>query len=225
MNFAAMNLSDLAGPLLGFTLTIFILSYVIGDNVLFRLATHIFVGVAAGYASIITLYNVILPQLIFPFLEGTSGEKFLAISLIVPSILILFKLSPRLSKIGNPAIAILVGIGAAAAIGGATFGTIFPQITASTNSYSSHNLFDGTILLIGTLTTLLYFQFNSRRNTKQSGSIVSISKFIGWFGKGFIAVTFAALFAGIYIAAISALIERFSFLIYVIKDLVIPFIF
>lgn len=225
MNIATMNLSDLSGTLLGFTLTIFILSYVIGDNVLFRLATHIFVGVAAGYTAIITLYNVILPQLVFPFLGGNNGEKILSICLIVPAILILFKLSPRLSKVGNPAIAILVGIGAAAAVGGATFGTVFPQISAAIDAYTSNNLLNGTILLFGTLTTLLYFQFNTRQKHTQRSALSKIFRLSGWFGKAFIAATFGALFAGVYIAAITALIERFSFLIHFIKDLAIPSIF
>lgn len=228
MNLAAMSLGELSGPLLGFVLTLFILSYAIGDNVLFRLATHIFVGVAAGYAVIITLYNVILPQLIFPFIEGSSSERFLAISLLVPCILILFKLSPRLSKLGNPAIAILVGIGAAAAIGGATFGTIFPQTTASINVFSSQQLtsfsalVNALLLLFGTITTLLYFQFNTRKRDSRNNSISMLFKFVGWLGKGFIAITFGALFAGVYVAALTALIERFSFLSHFINDLLIP---
>ena len=65
MNAANINLADLVGLLIGFSFTIFILSYILGDNFLFRFATHIFIGAAAGYTSVITIYNVILPQLIF----------------------------------------------------------------------------------------------------------------------------------------------------------------
>jgi hypothetical protein len=222
MNSATMSLSDLSGTLLAFTFTIFILSYVTGDNILFRLASHIFIGVAAGYASVVTLYNVILPQLVFPFLDGSGEEKFLAFLLLVPCILLLMKLSPRWSKLGNPAIAILVGIGAAAAVGGAILGTIFPQTVASINVFSKYNFIDGAILLVGTITTLLYFQFNRRQKTSEISPFTRVTNSVGWLGKAFIAITFGALFAGVYTATLSALIERFSFLINTIKELVIP---
>lgn len=229
MNIATMSLPDLLGALLGFTLTIFVLSYVIGDNFLFRLATHIFIGAAAGYATIVTLYNIILPHLVFPLLDGGKGEMFLALSYLIPSVLLLLKISPRLSKLGNPTVAILVGVGAAAAIGGATFGTVFPQTGASANIFDTYNqfsinifaennFFNGLIILIGTLSTLLFFQFYSRE-----GEIQLISpwrKMIRWSGKTFIAITFGALFAGVYIAAITALIERFMYLWQFIKGLI-----
>ncbi len=222
MNAANINLADLVGLLIGFSFTIFILSYILGDNFLFRFATHIFIGAAAGYTSVITIYNVILPQLIFPFLDGGDGEMILTISLLIPSILLLAKISPRLGKIGNPAMAILVGIGAAVAIGGGIFGTVFPQVSAAVSVFETNNFVEGTILLIGTLSTLLYFQFGSQKSKKQRPAITQATKFIRWIGKAFIAVTFGALFAGVYVAALTALIERFSFLWTFIKELVLP---
>jgi len=222
MSAFGMNLADLSGLLLGFTFTIFIFSYLLGDNFLFRLATHIFIGTAAGYASVITLYNVILPQLVFPFLDGGQEEMFLAGSLLIPSILLLAKISPRTSKLGNPTIAILVGVGAAAAIGGAIFGTIFPQTSATINVFENNNFIDGAILLVGTLSTLLYFQFSTRQDKTQRTRITQAAKMFGWVGKTFIAITFGALFAGVYISALTALIERFFFLWTFIQDLVLP---
>ena len=216
-----MNLADLIGLLIGFSFTIFILSYIVGDNFLFRLATHIFIGAAAGYASVVTLYNVILPQLILPFFNGGQGEMILTISLLIPSILLLAKVSPRLSMIGNPAIAILVGIGAAVAIGGGIFGTIFPQVSASVSVFETNNFLEGIILLVGTLTTLLYFQFGAKKKS-QRPAMAQTTKLIRWIGKAFIAITFGALFAGVYISALTALIERFSFLWTFIKELLLP---
>ena len=74
---SAFDLStlDLIGALLGFVLTIFILSYIWGDNILFRIATHLFVGVAAGYVAIVVIQNIILPQMIWPFLDGDSKRE------------------------------------------------------------------------------------------------------------------------------------------------------
>ncbi len=126
----------------------------------------------------------------------------------------LTKISPRLNKLGNPAIAYLVGVGAASAIGGAVVGTIFPQTSASINVFVENNIFDALLILVGTLTTLLYFQFGIRRKNSEDDvprRPVWLDM-IGKVGQLFIAVTFGALFSGVYLAAIMALIERASYI-------------
>ena len=49
------------GPFIAALLTVMVFSYIFGDNVLFQLATHIFVGVAVGYAIIVIWYQVFIP--------------------------------------------------------------------------------------------------------------------------------------------------------------------
>jgi hypothetical protein len=216
-----LNTLDLIGALLGFLLTIFILSYIWGDNVLFRIATHLFVGVAAGYVTIVVIQNVIFPQLFWPILEGDRSEKIFAILFLILGVLMLTKISPRLNALGNPAIAYLVGVGAAAAIGGAVIGSIFPQVSKSIDVFFEINLFDALWIFVGTLSTLLYFQFGIRRKNNDDEEpqrpiwIDTISK----IGQFFIAVTFGALFSGVYLAAITALIERASFIWDLIRNI------
>ena len=84
MNLSSATMPDLIGVLVGFTLTLFVFSYAWGDNPFFRIASHLFVGVAAGYATVIVIYNVILPQLIFPLLSGNRGEMILSCYLSCP---------------------------------------------------------------------------------------------------------------------------------------------
>jgi hypothetical protein len=212
MNLFNGSTPDMIGAFLGFTFTLFIFSYAWGDNPFFKIATHIFVGVAAGYATIITINNIIIPHLISPLLSGNRSEMILAAIYLIPCVMILTKASPVLSKIGNPAMAILVGIGAATAVGGAVTGTVFPQVTASINIYDNPNLVNAGIILIGTLSTLIYFHFGVE---KESGKVLptgQVIKGIGWVGQAFIAITFSTLFAGVYFAALTALIERFSYI-------------
>lgn len=209
MSLFEANLADLAGAFLGFTLTLFVFSYAWGENPLFRIATHLFVGVAAGYTTIITIYHIILPHLIIPFINGSREEMILAIIYLIPSVLILTKISPRLSRIGTPAMAILVGIGAAAAVGGSVFGTIFPQVLALTQVYERQNFVNAGIILLGTLTTLIYFNFGARKKSSDV-PVGQVVQSIGWIGQIFIAITFGALFAGVYFASLAALIERLS---------------
>ena len=212
MSIIDTNMADLIGALLGFTLTLFVFSYAWGDSPFFKIATHIFIGVTAGYAAVITIHNVILPQLIFPIFSDNRREMILAVIYLIPSALLLTKISPRLSKAGNPSMAILIGVGAAAAVGGGVFGTIFPQVSASARLFETNSFLNAIIILIGTLATLIYFQFSVQKKSEQPTFKSHFIQVIGWLGQGFIAVTFAALFAGVYFAALSALIERFSFL-------------
>ena len=209
-----LSILDLIGALLGFLLTVFIFSYIVGDNVLFRIATHLFVGVAAGYVAIVVIQNIILPQMIWPFFNDNRNEKIFAILFLILGALMLTKISPRLNKLGNPAIAYLVGVGAAAAIGGAVVGTIFPQTSASINVFVENDIFDAFWILVGTLTTLLYFHFGIRRKNNEDDvpQRPAWLDVIGNVGQFFIAVTFGALFSGVYLAAIMALIERASYI-------------
>ncbi|MGD8864944.1 MAG: hypothetical protein PVI81_05095, partial [Anaerolineales bacterium] len=110
---------DFFGMIIAALLTIMVLSYMIGDNLLFRIAVYIFIGVASGYAGAIAWHNVIRPALIDPILQGgfsalirpeAVGTYLLPLIL---SALLLMKLSPRTARFGTLSVAILVGVGAA----------------------------------------------------------------------------------------------------------------
>ena len=56
-------MSDQIGLWIGFLLTLMVFSYILGDNFLYRLATYVFVGLAAGFVTIVTVESVLLPWL------------------------------------------------------------------------------------------------------------------------------------------------------------------
>jgi hypothetical protein len=211
--FSSSTLNLVTG-ILSFVFTLMVLSYLIGDNPLFRVAVYIFVGVSAGYAAAVAWQHILLPKLIEPLLFGTQQQRLLLLVPLLLGILLLAKLSPSTARLGNPAMAFLVGTGAAVAILGALFGTILPQTAASIDLFgtsaggsSFEHLFEGFIFLIGTISTLVYFQYSSKASS--SGPVRS--RFVtrlGWIGKIFIAITFGVLFAGVFAAALTALIER-----------------
>jgi hypothetical protein len=124
---------DLVTGFIGFLLTLMILSYLIGDNPLFRVAVYIFVGVSAGYAAAVAWWQVLFPRLVLPLLTGSFFERLFALIALILGVLLLMKLTPRTSTLGNPSIAFLVGVSAAVAVGGAVMGTILPQTQASVN--------------------------------------------------------------------------------------------
>jgi len=235
MNITDLSMADLAGLILGFFLTLLVFSYIFGDNPLFRLTIHIFIGVAAGYAAMVTIYNILLPRLVVPLFGEDGGERLLALVPLLLGLLLFGKLSSRLAMLGNLPMAFLVGAGAAAAIAGALLGTLFPQTAASINLWdlqaaresgtgAGEQFINGGLILFGTLTTLVYFHFGVRSRPEQPDQrapwIVEASK----AGEFFIAVTFGVLFAGVYAAALAALVERLSFILDFIRTMLMPFI-
>ena len=216
-----MNPADwgsILGAFTGFILTLLIFSYLLGDNVLFRFAVHLFVGVAAAFMAAVAFYSVIWPRLVEPILYGLPIERLLALVPMVLSLLLIAKASPRLSGWGAPVMAFLVGVGAATAVGGAVFGTLIPQAGASINLLDIQaiitsgkslewELFNGAIILIGTVLTLAYFHFYVR----SPGSLWA--RGLNMVGKILIAIALGVLFAGVYSASLTALVERLSSLV------------
>jgi hypothetical protein len=220
-----MSLLDLVGALAGFLLTLMIASYIFGDNGLFRLAIHIFIGVSAGFVTVIVLNNVLWNQLFIPLIQAPIENALVIFPPLLLGTWLLVKASPRLAKIGNPVLAFLVGVGAATAIGGAVFGTVFPQVEAAANAFDLRavgqsggnqvkGFFDALVMLVGAVTTLVYFQFGVGSSSKLQTASTAKSLRPAWvevvskIGLFFIAVTMGVLFAGVMLAALSALIER-----------------
>lgn len=200
-----MTTADTIGMVLAFFFTILVLLYVFDDNTLFRLAIHIFIGVAAGYAGAVAVKDALIPRLV----ELRGFGFLIAIVLIL---LILLKISPRTAPLGNPASGFLVGVGAAIAVGGAIQGTLLPQVS-SAGSFFGQGFVQGSFTLIGTVATLAHFHFSAIRAPNQIPKRNPAMRVISSIGQGFIAVTFGVIFAGVYSAALTALIERAKFIV------------
>lgn len=204
----------------GLILTLLVFSYLIGDNPLFRFAIYLFIGVSSGYAATAVWHYLLVPNL-FSRLDDIDQLILLIVPLIL-GISLLAKLSPRISWLGNFAMAVLVGVGAATAVGGALIGTLLPQAEAAMDAFALGSaggssifarLFEGTIMFLGTVLTLASFHFTAGRapdGTVQRNPVINSA---AWAGRIFISITFGVLFAGVYMAALTAMIERLSALI------------
>jgi hypothetical protein len=202
-------MSNPIGELFAFILTIMVFSYIIGDNPVYRVAIHAFLGVAAGYMTVITLQGVIYPRLYLVYMAATSGDVVGAILLAVPfilSIFILLRVSGSLAPIGNVVIALMVGVGAALAIGGAIMGTIIPQVQASWSDTNSLLVWVPSVL--GTTLVLLYFLYTGRNNAAGHGERPRLLLPVTWAGQGFLTVVLAALYVGTLAATFTLLVER-----------------
>jgi hypothetical protein len=215
---------DVIIGLVSFLFTIVVFSYLIGDNPLFRIAIYIFTGVSAGYIAAVAWWQVLLPRLVIPLVTAPMQEKLLLVAPMIGAVLILMKLAPRLAGLARPVMAFLVGIGAAVTLAGAISGTLIPQVLGAVNTFDVNAastrgvsifevMLNGGVVLAGTIFTLIYFHFGARLRPDGSIHRFGFIEALAWIGRIFIGITLGAMFAGVYAAALTALIERVSSLI------------
>ena len=218
---------EVISAFIGLILTLLVFSYLIGDNPLFRFAIYLFIGVSAGYAATAAWHYILWPKLFSQL--GDVNQLILMIVPLLLTISLLAKLSPRISWIGNFAMAVLVGVGAATAVGGALIGTLLPQAEAAMSAFDMGSLtgseilvrlFDATIMLLGTVLTLAAFQYTMRRAADGSAQKNAFMDGLSKAGRVFVSITLGVLFAGVYIAALTAMIERLSSLIHFTRQLI-----
>jgi hypothetical protein len=225
--------TDLAGAALGFFLTVSILSYLIGDNLLFRVAAHLLIGVSAGYIAAVAWNSVVWPQFLGRLVSLSGWLDPGVLFLLLLTVLLIGRSTPRLSILGGIPMAFLVGLGAAVVVGGALTGTLVPQLAASAASLSPFQSsagqapgfdpwtsLDRIIILVGAVSTLAYFHFGAAR---QAGHPLQRPAWVrpwAWVGEIFLSITFGVLYAGALAATLTALIER----VFYLKDILLRFL-
>lgn len=210
-----MEASEIVGLIVGFILTLFIFSFVFGDNPLYRFAVHLLVGVSAGYAAVVIVKDVLLPVFQDVIENPADPDNILLLFPLLLGLLLLLKFFPRLAWLGNSSMAILMAIGAAVGLIGAITGTLLPLITASYRGDLEG--FGGGIasLLVAILTicTLLYFHFTGRLTPDGEVIMPVWQKYAGLAGQVVITITLAALFAATLSTSLILLSDRVSFFI------------
>lgn len=219
------------GYALGVILTLVVLLYLIWpNNPLFRMVIYAFIGIAAGYVAVLVVFQVLWPRIGNMVFSTNVVYNIIGLVTLVLGLLLFFKLSPRLSAIGTIPVAILAGIGGAVAVGGAVFGTLFGQMNGTFAQFPSigaafaqpeqfFTLLGGLLTLVGVICTLVYFQF-SVPGTKETASTPEAAvrralplEIMAVVGQVFIGITLGSIFAGVFTAAISTLVERLGFII------------
>jgi hypothetical protein len=193
-------------------LTLVVYSYLLGDNLLYRLAEHLFVGVAAGYAAVVAFHGVLVPKLLAPLAEDPQAHLLLLVPLVL-GIMLLAYLAPRLRWLSALPLAFIVGVGAALAVGGAITGVLIPQIQATMLPLNPEigpaQWIDNAVIIVGTVCTLAYFAFTLRPQTVVGRAVSGM----GRVGRWIMILTFGAIFANVVMGRVSLLIGRVQFLL------------
>jgi len=209
------DLGSVIGAALAALLTLFILSYLIGDNPLFRLAASLFVGLTAGYAVVVALSNVIWPQMILPLWNAPENfdlsRTVLAIIAFVLSIILVFKLFASTTRPASCVTALMVGVGVAVAIGGTVAGTLIPQIQAAFISLGPTKdnpdlleaVVEGLFMVVGTVATLWFFYYGGRARPGLPAERPGWVKALAPIGEVFLGTTFGVMYAGAIVASLA----------------------
>jgi len=201
-------MTELAGLIIGIALTLFIYSYVVGDNPLYRISVHLLVGVSAAYAVVVVVRQLLLPIWRQVQANPTAPESVIWLVPILFVLMLLARRLPSVSWLGNTTLALLVGVGAAVALLGSLTGTLWPQIV----DVQPTSPFQGAVVAVLTVCTLLAFQFTALR-PRSSGAWQPAmwQRSITAVGRIVLTVTFGALFATLISTGLILLAERLNF--------------
>jgi len=216
-----MNPYDLIWGVVGLLLTVMVLSYLIGDSLFFRLAAYLFVGVTAGFLSVLIINQILWPYLLQPLLSGSWIEKLWILIPLALAVLLVISQFHRFTGAGWIPLAFLAGLTAAVTIGGAVFGTMIPQLRAVVNAFDPASWYqapgvpwlrmvEAVVMLVGVLGTLSYFHFGRRRGDQKDQTQVRPRFFegLGKVGEVFIGMALGTVFVGIFSTALLAMIDR-----------------
>ncbi len=205
--------------------TLFVLSFVYRDNVFYKVAESIFVGVSAAYWMVVGFWTTIIPNLLgklFPgWIQGWAMPGLSPLhemywwTYFVPLILgimLLWRLAPQGTWIARWPLAFIIGTTAGIRLIGfihADFlsqiqNTIIPIIVIEDGAFSFWDSVKNIVIVIGVLACLVYFFFSFEHR-----GVVGKTARVGiWF----LMITFGAAFGYTVMGRIALLAIRLEFL-------------
>lgn len=196
-----MDISTLVAGLL----TLAILTFLYRDNPIYKMAESLLIGVSIGYVLVITWTNSLVDLLFKPLFGG--GQLALIIPLIL-GVMMLGRLHGKTAVFSRLPIAVLIGSGAGVAIPAMLDRRTIGQLSATVGPlFDSSGSFEFSmvVVLVGVLSTLIYFYF-SREHA-------------GWWGRTarlgtwFLMVFFGTTFGYTVMSRMSTFIGRVEFLL------------
>jgi len=191
---------------IGALLTLFIFSFLLGDNPLYKFAEHLYVGLSVGYMIAIYYWNFFKPDLIDPlFGQGR-------IILIIPALLGICYFAifvQRFAWVVRIPMGFVLGWGSGVAIPAILQANIIKQVQGSLFTAQMLARWDSivwnVIILVGVITTVVYFFFSR----EQKGALKTVSN----IGIVYIMIGFGASFGYTVMARVSLLLGRLQFML------------
>ena len=206
--------------LAGLLLSLFTFGLILGDNWLFRFGASVLSGLLSGYICILLIDKIFITKMIEPFTDFSSNwtEKIVIILVILSGVFLFLKFYFRKNTGGNLILAILLCIATALTISGIASGTIFGLFQGIISRFQLAENHTGVrywvetgIILIGTITSLLYTQhyWFDRKDQTMTDQKTSLHVFSS-IGEIFIGIALGSIFAGCFVASAMILVQYLS---------------
>jgi hypothetical protein len=186
-------------PLVATACTVAIVSFIYKENVAFRIAEHLMIGVAFGYGFVINYFLVGHTRFVIPVFKG--GNYWLIIPALLGLMMVL-RVVPKLAWVSTFPMAMFVGMAMGMAFPRALQSGVFEQLNGNTKvdfaGYVSKGwlgwagvdgylaVVGGAVLIVGTLCALTYFYFSMEHRGFMGGTAkVGIMFLMVGFGAAF----------------------------------------
>ena len=204
--------------------TLAVLSFLWGDNPLYKSVESLYIGASAGYWLVLSFWSEIVPKLYGKLLPGLAKKTFLpglieqspdwwALVPLTLSILLLMRLAPKGKWLANWSTAFVIGTTAGLKLP-TTFESDFMRQVQSTmlplvlpNAAGGIDWLSSLrnmVMVVGVLSCLTYFFFS----LEHKGAVGRVARLGVWF----LMITFGASFALTVMGRVTLLIARFEFL-------------
>ena len=187
-------------------LTLAIYSFLYKDNPFYKFAEHLLVGISVGFLIVIAYMDTVVPKILDPLFVH---KRMLVIIPVILGLLMFTRFSKKHAWLSRPALALYIGFGAGVSIPANMQSYILAQMKATISPFvqaaSFGDVLNAVIILVGLITTLIYFFFSK----KHEGFFGGMAK----VGIYFLMIFFGATFGFTVMARVSLLIGRTAFLL------------
>jgi hypothetical protein len=213
--------ADQIGLWAGFVLTLMVFSYLLGDNLLYRLAIYIFAGLSAGYITVVTLEGAILPWLRATVFSGDAGGIIVGLIPVTFAGLLLLKMFRRYHRLGNLPLGFMVGIGAAVGVVGVVSGSLLPLLrdtaaglfAAADAPNPAAALANAFVVSLSVICTLVFLGRFGRRQADGTVQRGPLARALSAVGQGVVIIALAAIYSGAILTGLVLLSDRIAFLL------------
>ncbi len=203
-----LNFWNVFGLWAGAVCTLAIWSFLYKDNPIYKIAEQLFVGISAAYWLIYTIYDILIPNL-FSKLIGDFSHNLIYLIPGILGLMMLLRLIPKLDFLSRYPLSLLIGTTAGISLLRFLKSDVISQTTATMlnpfNAGSVTETIGQFIIIIGTITGLIYFYFS-----KKHEGILGVGAKTGIF---FLMISFGAAFGYTAMARISLLIGRLQYIL------------
>lgn len=206
--------------------TLAIFSFLIRENRAYRFFEHLFIGIATGLGTVLTIKTFIWQELLSPMLgldivqypDGTLSKEYNPFLLlyILPmlfGLLYYFIYSRKYSWLAKLVIGFSLGMSGGLAFKGffnqmlpQLWGSFKPLIVMTDGAIDGRQSLENTAFVL-TLLAVMYYFFFSFKSSRAVGEKISVT------GRWLLMICFGAFFGSTVMARLSLLVERLQFLL------------